>query len=86
MGGGGVVCSVVILCKKLVMACAQHWLHDYIIPQGVHYSLKPRITCVHVPCIRFIFAKIKQYTYKSHCFKQDFHTYTRVQKKYKNCI
>jgi hypothetical protein len=32
------------------------------------------------PCIHFIFAKIKQYTYKSHCFKIHFHTYTRVQK------
>ena len=32
------------------------------------------------PCIHFIFAKIKQYTYKSHCFKIHFHMYTRVQK------
>jgi hypothetical protein len=32
------------------------------------------------PCIHFIFAKIKKYTYKSHCFKIHFHTYTRVQK------
>jgi hypothetical protein len=32
------------------------------------------------PCIHFIFAKIKQYTYKSHCFKIHFHTYTRVKK------
>ena len=32
------------------------------------------------PCIRFIFAQIKQYTYKSNCFKIHFHTYTRVQK------
>jgi hypothetical protein len=31
-------------------------------------------------CIHFIFAKIKQYTYESHCFKIHFHTYTRVQK------
>jgi hypothetical protein len=31
-------------------------------------------------CIHFIFAKIKQYTYKSHCFKIHFYTYTRVQK------
>jgi hypothetical protein len=32
------------------------------------------------PCIHFIFAKIKQYTYKFHCFKIHFHTYTGVQK------
>ena len=32
------------------------------------------------PCLHFIFAKIKQYTYKSHGFKIHFHTYTRVQK------
>jgi hypothetical protein len=32
------------------------------------------------PCKHFIFAKIKQYTYKSHCAKIHFHTYTRVQK------
>ena len=38
------------------------------------------------PYIHFIFAKIKQFIYKSHCFKIHFHTYTRVQKKYKNCI
>ena len=30
--------------------------------------------------IQFIFAKFKQYTYKSDCFKIHFHTYTRVQK------
>jgi hypothetical protein len=39
------------------------------------------------PCIHFIFAKIKQYTYKSHCFKIHFHMYTRVQKQmHKLCI
>jgi hypothetical protein len=38
------------------------------------------------PCIHFIFAKIKQYTYKSHCFKIHLHTYTRVQKQIQNCI
>ena len=42
------------------------------------------------PCIHFIFAKIKQYTYKSHCFKIHFHTYTRVrkqiQKLYLTCV
>ena len=32
------------------------------------------------PCIHFIFARIKQYAYKSHCFKIHYHTYTRVQK------
>ena len=32
------------------------------------------------PCIHFTFAKIKQYTYKSHCFKIHFHMYTSVQK------
>ena len=32
------------------------------------------------PCIHFFLAKIKQYTYISHCFKIHFHTYTRVQK------
>jgi hypothetical protein len=36
------------------------------------------------PCIHFTFAKIKQYTYKSHCFKIHFHTYTRVQKQIQN--
>ena len=33
-----------------------------------------------IPYIHFIFAEINQYTYKSHCFKINFHTYTRVQK------
>jgi hypothetical protein len=37
-----------------------------------------------LPCIHFTFAKIKQYTYKSHCFKIHFHTYTRVQKQIQN--
>jgi hypothetical protein len=36
------------------------------------------------PCIHFIFAKIKQYTHKSQCFKIHFHNmYTRVQKQIK---
>jgi hypothetical protein len=42
------------------------------------------------PCIHFIFVEIKQYTYKSHCFKIHFHTYTRVQKQihilYTTCV
>ena len=33
-----------------------------------------------IPCIHFICAKTKQYTYKSHCFKIYFHAYTGVQK------
>ena len=41
----------------------------------MHYSLEPIITCVHAPYwnshvyILLFSSKIKQYTYKSHCFR-----------------
>ena len=38
------------------------------------------------PCIHFILAKIKQYTYKSYCFEIYFQMYTRVQKYIQNYI
>ena len=35
---------------------------------------------IKTPLYTFNFGKIKQYTYKSHCFKIHFHMYTRVEK------
>ena len=38
------------------------------------------MSLIKTPMYRFYFAKIKQYIYKSHCFKIHFHTYTKGPK------
>ena len=62
-----------------------------ICPQGVHSSLKSRITCVHAPYenphvyILFLL-NLRNILTNLIAFKIHFHMYTRVEKKYKNCI
>jgi hypothetical protein len=64
--------------------CKRQWSWDQFSSSGSALFIKTKnhvraCPLLKHPCIHFIFAKIKQYTYKSHCFKIHFHKYTKVQ-------